>query len=223
MGGLADELRRTIAHHGPITVAAYMETVLAHPRLGVYTGRDPFGAGGDFTTAPEISQMFGELIGLWSAVVWQAMGRPDPVALVELGPGRGTLIADALRAAHGVAPFRAAVRLHLVETSLTLSRLNRPDLRARLVNRIARSMSSRGLSCSLTKAALTPTVKATNIPDSGNLIRVAAKVPPTTMRNPGRLRNIHRSDPVSMARVTTMTPMISPSTVITSNSSLRRR
>ena len=120
MGGLADELRRTIAHHGPITVAAYMETVHAHPRLGVYTGRDPFGAGGDFTTAPEISQMFGELIGLWSAVVWQAMGRPDPVALVELGPGRGTLIADALRAAHGVAPFRAAVRLHLVETSRRL-------------------------------------------------------------------------------------------------------
>ena len=97
-----------------------METVHAHPRLGVYTGRDPFGAGGDFTTAPEISQMFGELIGLWSAVVWQAMGRPDPVALVELGPGRGTLIADALRAAHGVAPFRAAVRLHLVETSRRL-------------------------------------------------------------------------------------------------------
>ena len=120
MGGLADELRRTIAHHGPITVAAYMETVLAHPQHGVYTGRDPFGVGGDFITAPEISQMFGELIGLWCAVVWQALGRPNPVALVELGPGRGTLIADAIRAAGGVTPFRDAVRLHLVETSRRL-------------------------------------------------------------------------------------------------------
>ena len=120
MGGLADELRRTIAHHGPITVAAYMECVLAHPRHGVYTSRDPFGAAGDFTTAPEISQMFGELIGLWCAVVWRAMGGPDPIALVELGPGRGTLIADAVRATKGEAPFLGAARLHLVETSRRL-------------------------------------------------------------------------------------------------------
>ncbi len=120
MGGLADELRRTIAHLGPITVAAYMECVLAHPRHGVYTSRDPFGAAGDFTTAPEISQMFGELIGLWCAVVWRAMGGPDPVALVELGPGRGTLIADAVRATKGEAAFRSAARLHLVETSRRL-------------------------------------------------------------------------------------------------------
>ena len=120
MGGLADELRRTIAHHGPITVAAYMEAVLTHPQHSVYASRDPFGAGGDFITAPEISQMFGELIGLWCAVVWQAMGGPDPVALVELGPGRGTLIADALRATRGEVPFRGAARLHLVETSRRL-------------------------------------------------------------------------------------------------------
>ena len=120
MGGLADELRRTIAQHGPITVAAYMEAVLAHPRHGVYMSRDPFGAAGDFTTAPEISQMFGELIGLWCSVVWQAVGGPDPVALVELGPGRGTLISDALRATKGEAPFRGAARLHLVETSRRL-------------------------------------------------------------------------------------------------------
>jgi len=117
MGSLADELRRTIAHHGPITVAAYMDTVLAHPRHGVYMSGDPFGADGDFTTAPEISQMFGELIGLWCAVVWQAVGAPDPVALVELGPGRGTLIVDALRATKGKGPFRGATRLHLIETS----------------------------------------------------------------------------------------------------------
>jgi NADH dehydrogenase [ubiquinone] 1 alpha subcomplex assembly factor 7 len=120
MGGLADELRRTISHHGPISVAAYMEAVLAHPQHGVYSSRDPFGAGGDFITAPEISQMFGELIGLWCAVVWQAMDGPDPVALVELGPGRGTLIADALRATRSEGPFRGAARLHLVETSRRL-------------------------------------------------------------------------------------------------------
>ncbi|MCQ4160703.1 SAM-dependent methyltransferase [Roseomonas sp. GC11] len=83
-----------------------------------YAARDPFGARGDFTTAPEISQAFGECLGLWAAVAWQAMGRPDPVLLVELGPGRGTLMADALRAIAQVMPgFRAALRLHLVEQS----------------------------------------------------------------------------------------------------------
>lgn len=81
----------------------------------------PFGHGGDFTTAPEISQAFGEVLGLWCAVVWERMGRPDPVLLVECGPGRGTLMSDALRAVGDVAaPFRTALRLHLIETSLTL-------------------------------------------------------------------------------------------------------
>ncbi len=83
-----------------------------------YAGREPFGAGGDFTTAPEMTQAFGECIGLWAAIAWQAMGRPDPVIFAELGPGRGTLMADALRAAAEMAPgFRAALRVHLVETS----------------------------------------------------------------------------------------------------------
>ena len=83
-----------------------------------YAGRDPFGAGGDFTTAPEMTQAFGECLGLWAAIAWQAMGRPDPVIFAELGPGRGTLMADALRACAEMAPgFRAALRVHLVETS----------------------------------------------------------------------------------------------------------
>lgn len=83
-----------------------------------YAGREPFGAGGDFTTAPEMTQAFGECLGLWGAIAWQAMGRPDPVIFAELGPGRGTLMADALRAAAEMAPgFRAALRVHLVETS----------------------------------------------------------------------------------------------------------
>jgi NADH dehydrogenase [ubiquinone] 1 alpha subcomplex assembly factor 7 len=83
--------------------------------------QSPFGRGGDFTTAPEISQAFGEVLGAWCAVLWERMGRPDPVLLVECGPGRGTLMADALRAVAGVAPaFRAALRVHLVEASPSL-------------------------------------------------------------------------------------------------------
>jgi SAM-dependent MidA family methyltransferase len=83
-----------------------------------YATREPFGPGGDFCTAPEMTQVFGECIGLWAAIAWQAMGRPAPVTLAELGPGRGTLMADALRAVAEMAPeFRAALRVHLVETS----------------------------------------------------------------------------------------------------------
>lgn len=94
---------------------------MARAAAAYYAGRDPFGAGGDFTTSPEISQAFGECLGLWAAVAWQAMGRPDPVLLVELGPGRGTLMADALRAIAGAMPeFREALRLHLVEQSPSL-------------------------------------------------------------------------------------------------------
>ncbi|MBS0541625.1 MAG: SAM-dependent methyltransferase, partial [Proteobacteria bacterium] len=102
-----------------------MAEALGHPTLGYYRrahahAGGPLGAAGDFTTAPEISQMFGELIGAWLADRWLAMGRPAPVRLVELGPGRGTLMADALRATRGVPGFHAALDLHLVETSETL-------------------------------------------------------------------------------------------------------
>jgi NADH dehydrogenase [ubiquinone] 1 alpha subcomplex assembly factor 7 len=97
-----------------------MAEALGHPTLGYYRTRDPLGAAGDFTTAPEISQMFGEMIGLWCVELWQAMGGPAPFNLVELGPGRGTLMADALRAARLRPAFAAAARLHLVETSPTL-------------------------------------------------------------------------------------------------------
>lgn len=113
-------IARRIRATGPLTVAEFMAEALQHPRLGYYATRDPLGAAGDFVTAPEVSQVFGELIGLWCADVWARMGRPDPVLLVELGPGRGTLMADALRAL-GVAPdFRRALCLHLVETSPAL-------------------------------------------------------------------------------------------------------
>src|SRR5882724_7970945 len=85
-----------------------MAEALGHPQYGYYKQGDPFGLEGDFITAPEISQMFGELLGAWCAAVWDSMGRPDPVRLAELGPGRGTLM---------VAGFHAAVDLHMVETS----------------------------------------------------------------------------------------------------------
>jgi len=117
MTPLEQEIHRLIAIDGPIPVARYMALCLGHPVHGYYRHRDPFGAGGDFVTAPEISQMFGELIGLWAAAVWQQMGTPSPVRLVELGPGRGTLMADALRAAKVLPAFRAALQVDLVETS----------------------------------------------------------------------------------------------------------
>jgi len=121
-GALADRLGRRIAAEGPLSVADVMAAALVDPEHGYYTTRDPFGTAGDFVTAPEISQTFGELIGLWAAVVWQGMGAPDPLALVELGPGRGTLMADALRAVRGVPAFRSALRVHLVEASPVLRR-----------------------------------------------------------------------------------------------------
>ena len=115
-------LRRRIAVEGPLSVADFMAAALGHPEHGYYATRDPFGVDGDFITAPEVSQMFGELIGLWCAQCWQDMGRPAQVTLAELGPGRGTLMADAVRAAAMLPAFRAALSVHLVETSPVLRR-----------------------------------------------------------------------------------------------------
>ncbi|UYN98060.1 MAG: SAM-dependent methyltransferase [Enhydrobacter sp.] len=100
-----------------------MAEALGHPRLGYYRRAMPVGADGDFTTAPEISQMFGELMGAWLADRWQAIGGPRTVRLIELGPGRGTLMADALRATRGVPGFHAALSLHLVEINDALRAL----------------------------------------------------------------------------------------------------
>ena len=117
MTPLAHELRAMIEADGPMPVARYMALCLGHPQHGYYTTRDPLGAAGDFTTAPEVSQMFGELIGLWCAEVWRRMGAPRRVLLVEMGPGRGTLMQDMLRAAKVLPEFRAALDVHLIETS----------------------------------------------------------------------------------------------------------
>ena len=105
-----------------------LDRFMARANAAYYAGHDPFA---DFTTAPEITQVFGELLGLWAAVVWRSMGAPDPVLLVELGPGRGTLMADALRAVRRTVPdFAAALRLHLVETSPRLRALQAERLDA---------------------------------------------------------------------------------------------
>ncbi len=98
-----------------------LDDFMARANAAYYATRDPYA---DFTTSPEISQVFGEILGLWAAVVWRGIGRPDPVLLAEAGPGRGTLMADALRAIARAAPdFAAALRLHLVETSPRLREL----------------------------------------------------------------------------------------------------
>jgi NADH dehydrogenase [ubiquinone] 1 alpha subcomplex assembly factor 7 len=128
MSALAGHLRRLIAADGPIPVSRYMAEALGHPEHGYYAKRDPLGRAGDFITAPEVSQMFGELIGLWCVEVWRRLGAPRRLQLLELGPGRGTLMADALRAA-GVQPdFLQAVAVHLVETSPALTALQRQRL-----------------------------------------------------------------------------------------------
>jgi len=140
---LATEIKRRIAEQGPISVADYMALCLGHPQHGYYMTRDPFGVRGDFITAPEVSQIFGELIGAWIAAVWQALGSPTPFVLAEVGPGRGTLMADILRTLRGVAPrCLGAARVRLVEVSERLAAvqaatLERFDLPIRRVRRIA--------------------------------------------------------------------------------------
>lgn len=122
------ELRRLISVAGPMPVWKFMSLCLGHPQHGYYITQDPFGLGGDFVTAPEISQIFGELIGVWALAVWRMMGSPENVRLVELGPGRGTMMKDALRALRVAPEFRRAISLHLVEVSPVLESLQRDML-----------------------------------------------------------------------------------------------
>ncbi len=130
VNALGEELALLIAQEGPLSVERFMILALQHPRHGYYTTRNPFGRAGDFVTAPDVSQMFGELVGLWAAQVWLALGAPPAFSLVELGPGRGTMIADALRATRAVPGFRDAADVHLVETSPVLRAAQAETLRA---------------------------------------------------------------------------------------------
>ena len=130
MSLLSAIIREKIAASGPISIADYMSLALGHPEHGYYITRDPFGVRGDFITAPEISQIFGEMIGVWCAQVWMQMGA-GPISLVELGPGRGTLMADLLRATKSVPGFHDAVTIHMVETSPVLANAQYMHLRDR--------------------------------------------------------------------------------------------
>ena len=118
-GPLTDLIRRQIQATGPLSVPEFMTLALQHPEHGYYRRQQAVGAAGDFVTAPEISQVFGELLGLWLVQRWIDLGQPGRVSLVELGPGRGTLMADALRASSAMPGFLPAVDLVLVETNPT--------------------------------------------------------------------------------------------------------
>jgi SAM-dependent MidA family methyltransferase len=117
---LLSEIKKLIRSSGPMPVWRYMELCLMHPKHGYYLSRDPLGREGDFTTAPEVSQMFGELLGLWTASVWKAVGSPPLLRLIELGPGRGTMMADALRALRVLPPLYQSLSIHLVEINPAL-------------------------------------------------------------------------------------------------------
>lgn len=129
MTTLLHHIQATIRELGPISLATYMGLALGHPKHGYYQAQTPFGAAGDFITAPEISQMFGELIGLWCVQRWRDMGSPRAFMLCELGPGRGTLMADALRAARIAPDFLEAAQVHLVETSRNLREYQRAAIK----------------------------------------------------------------------------------------------
>lgn len=129
---LRDRLAAQIAQTGPLTVAQYMTACLHDPQDGYYATRPALGEGGDFITAPLVSQMFGELIGVWAISAWQAMGAPRRFVLVEMGPGDGTLMSDVLRAAGRLSPaFLETAEVWLVETSDPLAALQRQRLAPR--------------------------------------------------------------------------------------------
>ena len=129
MTELTKVLHHRITQNGPMSLAEFMETCLLHPTHGYYTQQNVFGVSGDFVTAPETSQMFGELLGLCLAQTWQDQGCPTPFVLLELGPGRGTLIADILRATARIEGFHQSMHLHLFEASKKLIDQQRKSLR----------------------------------------------------------------------------------------------
>ncbi len=118
-------LSRQIEMAGPMDVGTFISHVLCHPKYGYYTRQDPLGSMGDFTTAPEVSQMFGELIGAWLGDIWGQMGKPEAFILLEGGPGRGTLMADILRSTKGIDGFHDALQVHFLENSPHLKKMQK--------------------------------------------------------------------------------------------------
>ncbi|MEZ0019150.1 class I SAM-dependent methyltransferase [Sinorhizobium fredii] len=126
---LADKIKALIRTNGPISVTDYFSLCLADPQYGYYRVREPFGRAGDFTTAPEISQLFGEMIGIFLVHAWQEHGSPAQVIIAEIGPGRGTMMSDILRVVGRLAPgLYAAADVHLVETSERLRKVQAETL-----------------------------------------------------------------------------------------------
>ncbi|MBI1327402.1 MAG: class I SAM-dependent methyltransferase [Alphaproteobacteria bacterium] len=123
-----------ISKKGCMPLDEYMALCLGHPQHGYYMTRDPFGRAGDFITAPEISQTFGEMIGAWLMDTWQKMGSPAKFALVECGPGRGTLMRDILRVAKLLEPFKAAAKVYLAEMSPVLMEIQKETLKDETIN-----------------------------------------------------------------------------------------
>lgn len=125
---LTHHLLRLITQEGPISIAQFMAIALTHPEHGYYSKGKVFGKEGDFVTAPEISQMFGEMVGVWCVAQWQALGCPQKVALVECGPGKGTLMADILRGTKHVTAFQHALQIHMVEASNILQKMQQQTI-----------------------------------------------------------------------------------------------
>ena len=128
-----DAIVRRIVREGPLTVAAFMREVLFHPQYGYYTTHIPIGRCGSYTTAPEMSQIFGELLAGWCMEMWTLSGKPSMFRLVELGPGRATLIQDILRIASSFPNFRQAMKIHLIENSPRLRQLQQQRLQGEQV------------------------------------------------------------------------------------------
>lgn len=124
-------IKQQIKTHGPISIHQFMEIALFDPDFGYYTQKQPFGRQGDFITAPEISQVFGELIGIWCASIWHSMEKPKDIIVAEIGPGRGTLMADFLRGTSHIEGFHQALSVHMVETSPTLTTIQKNTLNNR--------------------------------------------------------------------------------------------
>ncbi|GMF18109.1 unnamed protein product [Phytophthora fragariaefolia] len=131
---LVHVMRSMVEVKGPLTVAEFMTRALSHPDHGYYMKKDVFGSQGDFTTAPEISQMFGELIAVWCVATWQQMGAPGHVKVVEMGPGRGSLMSDFLRAAKSFPPFYKAIEIHMVDVSPAMHKIQQDTLKCEPVD-----------------------------------------------------------------------------------------